>query len=139
VIVDVARTRIIITDQVVQGVAARVLRGARREMPQRLGGVAEELDPERMSPTERAVKVQGRFAGSVSRFLAFLVDQFVVGVVFVLGGLLVQSAVRVIFRSSFAIDEAGLLVAFAFMLWWFLYTAGSLAATGPQRLRPRAF
>jgi uncharacterized RDD family membrane protein YckC len=42
----------------------------------------------------------------------------------------VQSAVRVVFRSSFEVDGAGLLVALAFMLWSFLYTAGSLNATG---------
>jgi uncharacterized RDD family membrane protein YckC len=129
-LLDVARTQIIMTDQVAQGVPARVLRGAKREIPPRPGGVAEEVDGERLSPTERAVKVQGRFAGSVSRFLAFLVDQFAIGVIFAVGALLVQSAVRVVFQSSLQVDQEGLVVAAAYALWWFLYTAGSLAATG---------
>jgi uncharacterized RDD family membrane protein YckC len=129
-LLDVARTQIIITDQVAQGVPARVLRGARRELPPMPGGVPEQLDPAKLSPTERAVKVQGRFAGSVSRFLAFLIDQFAIGVVFAVGALLVQAAVRVVFRSSFNVDSAGAPVVIAFMLWSFLYTAGSLAATG---------
>ena len=92
--------------------------------------MTEELDPERLSPTERAVKVQGRFAGSVSRFLAFLVDQFAIGVIFIVCAALVQSAVRVIFQSSWEVDEAGPAVVVAYALWSFLYTAGSLAATG---------
>jgi uncharacterized RDD family membrane protein YckC len=129
-LLDVARTQIIITDQVAQAVGARVLRGARRERPPTPGGVGEEFGSGRLSPSERAVKVQGRFAGSVSRFLAFLIDQFALGVIFGVGALLVQSAVRVVFRSSFEIDEAGLAVVAAYALWWFVYTAGSLAATG---------
>ena len=129
-LLDVARTQIVTTDQVAQAVPARVLRGARREMPPRPGTVTEELDPERLSPTERAVKVQGRFAGSVSRFLAFLVDQFAIGVIFIVCAALVQSAVRVIFQSSWEVDEAGPAVVVAYALWSFLYTAGSLAATG---------
>ncbi len=129
-LLDVARTQIIITDQVAQAVAARVLRGARRELPPMPGGVGAEPGSGRLSPSERAVKVQGRFAGSISRFLAFLIDQFAIGVIFGVGALLVQSAVRVVFRSSFEIDEAGVAVVAAYALWWFLYTAGSLAATG---------
>ncbi len=129
-LLDVARTQIIITDQVAQAVGARVLRGARRERPPTPGGVGEEFGSVRLSPSERAVKVQGRFAGSVSRFLAFLIDQFAMGVIFGVGALLVQSAVRVVFRSSFEIDEAGSAVVAAYALWWFVYTAGSLAATG---------
>ena len=129
-LLDVARTQIIGVDQVAQGVPARLLRRARRELPPVPGRVGEETDPARLSSTERAVKVQGRFAGSVSRFLAFLVDQFVIGVVFVVGALLVQTAVQVVFRSSFEINDESTPVTVAFMMWWFVYTAGSLAATG---------
>jgi len=129
-LLDVARTQIIGVDQVAQGVPARVLRGARRELPPAPGGAAEEPESARLSPTERAVKVQGRFAGSVSRFLAFLVDQFVIGLVFVVGTLLVQTAVQVVLRSSFEINDESTPVVVAFAVWWFVYTAGSLAATG---------
>lgn len=74
--------------------------------------------------------MQGRFAGSVSRFLAFLADQFVIGVFFAIGALLVQSAIRVVFQTSFDIEDSGAVMVIAFVLWAFLYTAGSLAATG---------
>jgi uncharacterized RDD family membrane protein YckC len=129
-LLDAVRTQIIVADDVVQGIPARVLRRARREVPPRPGGVAEELDSQQMSFTERAVEMQGRFAGSLSRFLAFLVDQFVIGVVFAVGALLIQSAVQIVFRSSVSVDDGGPVVVAAYMLWWFLYMAGSLAATG---------
>jgi uncharacterized RDD family membrane protein YckC len=129
-LLDVARTQIIITDQVAQGVPARVLRGAARELPPRPGDVEDHVDATGLSPTERAVRIQGRFSGSVSRFLAFLVDQFIIGMLFTAGAVLVQSAIRVIFQSSLDIEGGGLLVVAAFALWSFVYTAGSLAATG---------
>jgi len=129
-LLDVARTQIITTDQIAQGIPARLLRGSRREFPPTPNGPADDVDRTQLSPTERAVEMQGRFAGSVSRFLAFLLDQFLIGVLFTMGALLVQSAIRVVFRSSFEIDEAGAVVVVAFVLWSFLYTAGSLAATG---------
>jgi uncharacterized RDD family membrane protein YckC len=129
-LLDVARTQIIAADQLTQGIPARVLRGARRELPPVPGGEPEEFETRPASGAERAVAVQGRFAGSVSRFLAFLVDQFVIGLVFALGAALVESAVRVIFQSSFEIEDGGLAVVAAYALWSFVYTAGSLAATG---------
>ena len=129
-ILDVARAQIIGTDQIAQGVPARVLRGVHREMPPRADGVSDDVDPTGLSSTERAVVMQHRFSGSISRFLAFLIDQFVIGMLFGMGALLVQSAIRVVFRSEFEMDEAGWPVVAAFALWWFAYTAGSIAATG---------
>ena len=129
-LLDVARTQIISTDQVAQGVPARLLRGRRRELPPTPAGGADDVDLAGLSPTERAVEMQGRFAGSVSRFLSFLLDQFIIGAIFTIGALVVQTAIQVVLRSSFEIDDAGLTVVIAYALWWFAYTAGSLAATG---------
>ena len=129
-LLDVARTQIITTDQVTQGIPARLLRGRGRELPPTPAGGRDDVDPTKLSPTERAVEMQGRFAGSVSRFLAFLLDQFIIGAIFTIGALVVQTAIQVVFRSSFEIDDAGITVVIAFALWWFAYTAGSLAATG---------
>jgi uncharacterized RDD family membrane protein YckC len=129
-LLDVARTQIISTDQVAQGIPARLLRGRRRELPPMPVGDTDDVDPTQLSPTERAVEMQGRFAGSVSRFLSFLLDQFIIGAIFTIGALVVQTAIQVVFRSTFEIDDAGLAVIIAYALWWFAYTAGSLAATG---------
>jgi uncharacterized RDD family membrane protein YckC len=129
-LLDVARTQIISTDQVAQGVPGRLLRGRGRELPPAPTGGADDVDPTQLSPAERAVEMQGRFAGSVSRFLAFLLDQFIVSAIFTIGALVVQTAIQVVFRSTFEIDDASAAVVIAFALWWFAYTAGSLAATG---------
>ncbi len=129
-LLDVARTQIISADQVAQGIPARLLRGRKRELPPTPAGDTDDGDPKQLSPTERAVEMQGRFAGSVSRFLAFLLDQFIIGAIFTIGALVVQTAIQVVFRSTFEIDDAGIVVVIAYALWWFAYTAGSLAATG---------
>ena len=129
-LLDVARTQVIITDQVAQGVPARMLGRPARQLPPHPGGSEEPAGSADLSPTDRAVQMQGRFAGSVSRFLAFLADQFVIGVFFAIGALLVQSAIRVVFQTSFDIEDSGAVMVIAFVLWAFLYTAGSLAATG---------
>ncbi len=129
-LLDVARTQIISADQVAQGVPARLLRGRKRELPPTPAGDTDDGDPRQLSPTERAVAMQGRFAGSVSRFFAFLLDQFLIGAIFTISALVVQTAIQVVFQSSFEIDDAGVAVVIAYALWWFAYTAGSLAATG---------
>ena len=129
-LLDVARTQIISTDQVAQGIPARLLRGRGRTLPPTPAGDAADIEPTELSPTERAVEMQGRFAGSVSRFLAFLLDQFIISAIFTIGALVVQTAIQVVFRSTFEIDDAGIVVVLAYALWWFAYTAGSLAATG---------
>lgn len=129
-LLDVARTQVIITDQVAQGVPARMLGRPARQLPPHPGGSEEPAGSADLSPTDRAVQMQGRFAGSVSRFLPFLADQFVIGVFFAIGALLVQSAIRVVFQTSFDIEDSGAVMVIAFVLWAFLYTAGSLAATG---------
>ena len=129
-LLDVARTQVIITDQVAQGVPARMLGRPARQLPLHPGGSEEPAGSADLSPTDRAVQMQGRFAGSVSRFLPFLADQFVIGVFFAIGALLVQSAIRVVFQTSFDIEDSGAVMVIAFVLWAFLYTAGSLAATG---------
>lgn len=129
-LLDVARTQVVLTDQVAQGVPAGILRGAARELPPTPGGPEDHVDARRMDASERAVAVQGRCAGSVSRFLAFLIDQFAIGALFTLGVVLVQSALRVITQSSFEIESARYWVVAAYALWSFVYLAGSVAATG---------
>ncbi|MDG1784391.1 MAG: hypothetical protein P8H61_00590, partial [Ilumatobacter sp.] len=115
-LLDVARTQVIITDQVAQGVPARMLGRPARQLPPHPGGSEEPAGSADLSPTDRAVQMQGRFAGSVSRFLPFLADQFVIGVFFAIGALLVQSAIRVVFQTSFDIEDSGAVMVIAFVL-----------------------
>ena len=129
-LLDVARTQVIIVDQIAQGVPARILRRPARQLPPHPGGPEAPAGSANLSPSDRAVQMQGRCAGSVSRFLAFLVDQFIIGVFFAVGAMLVQAAVEVIFQTSLSLEDSGLAVVIAFAVWSFVYIAGSLAATG---------
>ena len=126
---DVARTQVIGLDQVAQGVAGR-LRGRGREIPPSPTQQAEPLAGVRLDPSDRAIRLQGRYAGSVSRFMAFMIDQFVIGVIFGVFALLVQTAVRVVIDSSFDLDAERVPMVIAYVLWAYTYIAGSLAGSG---------
>lgn len=129
-LLDVARTQIIVVDQAVQGLPARVLRGRTREVPPTPSGPSHLDTLEGMTLTQRAVALQRHAAGSVSRFLAFLLDQFIIGILFAMGLMLTSAAVQVVLRSEINVDDDRLLIAVAYGVWSFVYMAGSLAATG---------
>lgn len=129
-VVDVARTQIITIDQAAQGLGAFVIRRPRGLAPGTPNDPADQPDLRSITRREQAVALQGHFAGSVSRFLAFLADLFVIGLLFGLGSLLVSSAIEVVFRSSFDAADHRLLVTALYVGWAFLYFAGSWATTG---------
>ncbi len=132
-LLDVARTQVMGVDQVVQSVPARLLRGTRREIPEVPGPAPSpvEVPPDRvLTSEERAVAFQGRYAGSVSRFLAFVVDQFTMGALFALGSLLVSAALTVVIGTDLTLSADRLLIVIAYACWAFVYYAGSTAATG---------
>ena len=129
-LLDVARTQVIAVDQAVQGVPARLLRGERREVPPIPGADADAVDLRAMSFSQRAVALQRHAAGSVSRFLAFLADQFVIGVLFAVGMALLSGATQVVLGTEINLDRNRFWVAATYAIWMFVYTAASLAATG---------
>jgi len=129
-VLDVARTQIIAVDQVAQGVPARLIRGTSREVPPTPSGASPELDLKEMTITERAVAMQHHVAGSVSRFLAFLLDNFIIGLLFGLGAALTTAAIQVVIGRVPDVEEYRWLVVVSYALWAFSYTAGSLAASG---------
>jgi uncharacterized RDD family membrane protein YckC len=129
-LLDVVRTQLISVDQVVQVLPARLLRGVRREAPGTPAEPSDTPDLPSLRPSQRAVVLQGHWAGSVSRFLAFVVDYFVIGVLYSAGLLLTSSASEVVLGSSISLDDHRGLSLLAFALWAFIYFAGSLAATG---------
>jgi uncharacterized RDD family membrane protein YckC len=129
-LLDVVRTQIVLVDQVAQGVPARLLRRSGRELPPVPGAADAPTETVPTSGAERAIAVQGRPAGSVSRFLAFLADQFVIGVLFAVGALLFSTAVEVVIGSTIEIDRARPWVIASYLGWAFVYTAASLATAG---------
>jgi uncharacterized RDD family membrane protein YckC len=127
---DVARTQLIAVDQVVQAVPARVLRGQTREVPYLPSGPSPVEDLQGMSLSQQAVALQHHSAGSVSRFLAFLIDQFIAGLLFTGGFVLTSAALQVVIGVDLDIESDSTLITLAYASWLFLYFAGSLAATG---------
>jgi uncharacterized RDD family membrane protein YckC len=129
-LLDAARTQLIAVDQVVQAIPARVLRGQAREVPYLPSGPSPVENLQGMSLSQRAVALQRHSAGSVSRFLAFLVDQFLAGILFATGLTLMSAALQVVIGVDFDTQADSTLVSLAYLSWHFLYHAGSLAATG---------
>jgi uncharacterized RDD family membrane protein YckC len=66
----------------------------------------------------------------VSRFLAFVADQFILSVIFAAGQSLMLLALEVITGVSRDPADQRWLVVILYSLWWFVYFAVPLAATG---------
>jgi len=129
-LLDVARTQLISVDQVAQVLPARMLRGAHREAPGTPADPSDTPDLSSLRLSERAIALQGHWAGSVSRFLAFVIDYFVIGVLYSAGLLLASTAAEVVVGSSISLEDHRGLSLLVFILWVFIYVVGSLAATG---------
>ena len=129
-VLDVARVRIVAADAVVHRVVGTVLARPLRGRPGRPGRVDDVVDLSGLPLRRRARVVQGHFAGAVSRFLAFLLDQFLVSISFaVIAAVVVAATEVVVGRDLRGLDARGL-VAAAFLLWWVAYYAGQLAVSG---------
>ena len=74
--------------------------------------------------------LQGRYAGAVSRFLAFLLDMTLTGVLFGLIGTLLVSALQIVANVTWEAADHRLLVAVAYVVWQFVYFAGLTAIAG---------
>jgi uncharacterized RDD family membrane protein YckC len=129
-LLDAARIAVMALDLTLHGVAARALR---RDDPTAQFG-PDHLDDRsqmwRLPPQDRAVALQGRFAGAVSRFLAFLVDATLTGALFGLIGVLLVTALEIVADVTWDAADHRMLVAVAYALWQFTYFAGLTAITG---------
>jgi len=111
-------------------VVARTLRRVRRESPGRPDAPDDRPDLPRGKHWQWASQLQHHWAGSVSRFLAFLVDQMLIAVVFAIFGWLTTTALAIVVGQTVDLGQYRWLVAAAYAAWSFTYTAGQLAATG---------
>jgi uncharacterized RDD family membrane protein YckC len=128
-LLDLARTAIMSVDLVVHGTLGRLAR--RDPWLQRRPDAPEVLTPIRGLPaTERAVALQGHHAGSVSRFLAFLLDTTVAATLFTLLAGLAVLALDVVADVTWVADDHRLLMSIAFVLWQLVYFAAPTALTG---------
>jgi uncharacterized RDD family membrane protein YckC len=76
------------------------------------------------------VSSQGHYAGSVSRFLAFIVDAAVSAGVFALGLAAASLVVQVVTGHSVSWSRTNIVVAIVFAAWEFFYFGYSWAASG---------
>ena len=74
--------------------------------------------------------LQGNYAGSVSRFLAYAIDAAVSSGLFALGLAAVSYVVSVVTGQSVSWNRGNIAVAVIFVLWEFLYFGYSWAAGG---------
>ena len=129
-LLDAARAVSVSLDLVVHGVVRRMFRHSHEGRPGKPGDLDDVVDTRTMSLSERGVAVQGRFCGSVSRLLAFVLDQFLIGLLFVWGRTLVSLAVEVVTGSPLKVPDHRWLVAAVYLVWAFVYLAAPLAAVG---------
>jgi uncharacterized RDD family membrane protein YckC len=76
---------------------------------------------------QRDIALQGHYAGMVSRFVAYLVDAFLIGVIFTLSTAMVGGALEVVTWDP---SDHRWLVAVTFAMWSFSYFTLTLAAGG---------
>jgi uncharacterized RDD family membrane protein YckC len=128
-LLDAARLKICLVDVVVQGVVGRLVgRRATSLAPGSPRDRSAHPDLRPLSPPQRAVALQGQYAGSVSRFLAFLVDQLLIALLFAAGAWLSTSALEIVTGRSVTVP--GWFVAVCYAAWAFVYVFAQLAATG---------
>jgi uncharacterized RDD family membrane protein YckC len=76
------------------------------------------------------VSWQGRYAGSVSRFLAFVLDLAVSTALFALGLTITSLGVQIVTGHSVTWNRSNVVVAAIFVVWLFFYFGYSWAASG---------
>ncbi len=129
-LVDAVRIAVMSIDLALHGLAARVLRREDPIAQTGPGGVEARSEVWRLPRHDRAVALQGRYAGAVSRFLAFLLDVSIVSAVFGILGALSAEAMRIVLDVTWSSEDHRLLVGALYVLWQFLYFAGLTASGG---------
>lgn len=84
----------------------------------------------RLAAPGRDLALQGHDAGAVTRLAAYLVDAVTVSTLFAVGGGILEFLVSNLLGVSFDIADAPVVASVAFAVWWFLYFAVPLAASG---------
>lgn len=130
-VLDAARGVSTTADLVVQGAVGRIVRPRSEEhRPGRPGAPDDVVDVGGMRSTERGVALQGHDAGSVSRFVAFLLDQMAMGALFAGGQWMLALAIEVVLGSTWQPSDHRIAVAVMYLSWAFVYYALPLAVSG---------
>lgn len=129
-LVDLVRVQLTALDVALGAVPARLLRRRAKQVPGRPGAPDDRPALPRGDRWQWASLLQRHHAGMVSRFLAFVVDQFLIGLLFAAGAALVAAASDVVLGRTVDLADGRWLAASVFAAWSFLYVAGQLATSG---------
>lgn len=124
---DVLRSQVVSLDQLLQGAVDRLLRRTPRQL------IVEQTEPEtghRYVQPNRDIQLQDEPAGMISRLLAYLVDVFMIGLIYGLGLALFELAVETVTGAAFDPADNGALVAVSLVVWIFLYYVPGWAISG---------
>jgi uncharacterized RDD family membrane protein YckC len=75
-------------------------------------------------------RLEGHYAGIVTRFAAFVIDILTIAVLFSVGGHVVEYVLTVLLRDPVHLSEAPVVSKVALIVWVFVYFAYPLAASG---------
>ena len=87
-------------------------------------------DPRGGAPGPGDSDLEGHYAGVVTRFVAFVVDIVVIGLLFAVGVEVAELVLSVLLRDPTSLQESSTFSIVALVLWAFLYFAYPLAASG---------
>jgi uncharacterized RDD family membrane protein YckC len=79
---------------------------------------------------ETAERLQGHYAGFVTRFGGFAIDVIVAAVLFALGGKVVEFLASVVVSADFTINDHRVVAGILLGVWVFVYAAYPLAVSG---------
>jgi uncharacterized RDD family membrane protein YckC len=123
-VLDAVRSQVVTVDLFVHGLVDRVLRRP---------GHHDDDDPtakRTLLPWGRDLALQGAPAGAVSRFSAFLLDLFFIGLLFVFGQRMFALSLEVLVGRTWIASEHRAVAGIALILWAFAYFSVPLAVVG---------
>ena len=82
------------------------------------------------APAGLDARLEGHYAGVVTRFAGFVIDVITIVVLFALGGQVIEYVLSVLLRESVELSEATIVPHVALGVWIFLYFAHPLAVSG---------
>lgn len=128
-LMDGLRSQFVIIDQFTQGVGWLRKTG----VPKAPGLPGERRQKMPKGAANISLAVQGRYSGTVSRGLAFLIDQLIISMLYSFVLYLLAKAIELFFRKpegSVNLNDYPVGVLIIYGLWQFVYFATALAATG---------
>lgn len=128
-LMDGLRSQFVIIDQFTQGVGWLRKTG----VPKAPGFPGEPRQKMPKGSANISLAVQGRYSGTMSRGLAFLIDQFLISVLFSFVLYLLTKGIDLFLRhsvSSIDVNNHPVGIIIMYGLWQFVYFVSALAATG---------